>query len=65
MILDYVFMGPLQMGIQGAALATGLGQVIPALAGLIYFFCREKYTAHCKAALQPLNTAEELRQRFL
>ena len=38
MILDYVFMGPLQMGIQGAALATGLGQVIPALAGLVYFF---------------------------
>ena len=38
MILDYVFMGPLQMGIRGAALATGLGQVIPALAGLVYFF---------------------------
>ena len=27
MLLDYVFMGPLQMGIQGAALATGLGPV--------------------------------------
>ena len=37
MILDYVFMGPLDMGIQGAALATGLGQVIPAIAGLLYF----------------------------
>lgn len=37
MILDYVFMGPLHMGIKGAALATGLGQVIPALAGLLYF----------------------------
>lgn len=36
-ILDYVFMGPMQMGIQGAALATGLGQLVPALFGLIYF----------------------------
>lgn len=38
MVLDYVFMGPLQMGITGAALATGIGQLIPATVGLIYFF---------------------------
>lgn len=37
MILDYVFMGPLQMGIAGAALATGIGQLIPAIIGLCYF----------------------------
>lgn len=37
-ILDYIFMGPLHMGIAGAALATGLGQLIPALIGLFYFF---------------------------
>lgn len=37
-VLDYVFMGPLQMGIGGAALATGMGQAIPAVAGLIYFW---------------------------
>ena len=40
MVLDYIFMGPLQMGIKGAALATGIGQLIPALAGLIYFFVK-------------------------
>ena len=37
-VLDYVLMGPLNMGIAGAALATGLGQMIPAVIGLFYFF---------------------------
>lgn len=36
-ILDYLFMGPLEMGIKGAALATSIGQLIPAIFGLIYF----------------------------
>lgn len=38
MVLDYLFMGPFQMGISGAALATGIGQLIPAVIGLFYFF---------------------------
>lgn len=38
MILDYIFMGPLQMGVEGAALATGIGQLIPAVFGMLYFF---------------------------
>lgn len=37
-VLDYLFMVPLDMGIYGAALATGLGYCIPAAAGLSYFF---------------------------
>lgn len=37
-ILDYVFMGVLGTGIEGAAIATGIGQLIPAVFGLIYFF---------------------------
>ena len=37
MILDYIFMGPLGLGVSGAALATGLGQSVPAIAGLLYF----------------------------
>ena len=37
MVLDYVFMGPMQMGVGGAALATGIGQLVPALFGLLYF----------------------------
>ena len=39
MILDYLFMGSMNMGIKGAALATGIGQLIPAVAGLVYFSC--------------------------
>lgn len=42
MVLDYVFMGPLQMGVAGAALATGIGQTIPALVGLMYFLIQKK-----------------------
>ncbi|MCI8465439.1 MAG: MATE family efflux transporter [Lachnospiraceae bacterium] len=37
LFLDYLFMVPLQMGIRGAALGTGIGYLIPALTG-IYFF---------------------------
>jgi len=37
MVLDYAFMGPLNMGIAGAALATGIGQLISSVVGLCYF----------------------------
>lgn len=37
MILDYLFMGPMHMGIKGAALATGIGQLIPSIVGIVYF----------------------------
>lgn len=36
-VLDYIFIAVFNMGIAGAALATGIGYCIPALAGLIYF----------------------------
>lgn len=36
-ILDYVFIVPLQMGISGAALATGIGYLIPTIAGIVFF----------------------------
>lgn len=36
-LFDYVFIVPLQMGIKGAAIATGIGYTIPAVAGLLYF----------------------------
>lgn len=38
-VFDYVLMGPLHMGIAGAAIATGLGQMVPAVIGVVYFFC--------------------------
>ena len=37
LILDYVFMVPCNLGVQGAALGTGIGYLIPTIAGLVYF----------------------------
>lgn len=36
-LLDFLFIGVLHTGVEGAALATGLGQCILAIFGLIYF----------------------------
>lgn len=41
-VLDFVFIVPLSMGIAGAALATGIGYLIPAVAGIIFFFKKDK-----------------------
>ena len=40
-LLDYIFMAPLQMGIKGAALGTGIGYMIPAAAGLCFFSAKK------------------------
>ena len=39
-LLDYLFMVILQMGIKGAALGTGIGYMIPAVIGILFFFIR-------------------------
>lgn len=36
-VLDYVFIVPLNMGIGGAALATAIGYVVPSIIGILYF----------------------------
>jgi len=36
-LFDYIFMVSLQMGIKGAALGTGIGYLIPAVAGILFF----------------------------
>lgn len=41
-VLDYVFIGLLQMGVEGAAIATGIGYCIPAVFGLFYFTIQRK-----------------------
>lgn len=46
MLLDYLFMGPLKMGVAGAAIATGIGYCVPAIAGLIYFWLSKKGTIY-------------------
>lgn len=47
-ILDYYFMAVLHMGVGGAALATGIGQLIPAVFGLIYFCITKGELRFCK-----------------
>lgn len=49
-ILDYVFMAILNMDVTGAALATGIGQMIPAVIGVIFFFRKKGnlYFVKCK-----------------
>lgn len=37
LVLDYVFIALCRLGIRGAALGTGFGYLIPAIAGLVYF----------------------------
>ena len=41
-VLDYVLIVHCHLGIRGAALATGIGQSVPAIAGLIFFFANKK-----------------------
>ncbi len=41
-VFDYVFIVPLGLGIEGAALATGLGGCIPAIIGTFFFFKNKK-----------------------
>lgn len=57
-VLDYVLMGPLQMGIGGAAIATGTGQMIPAVIGVIYFFVVKGDLHFVKPAIDPGVLAE-------
>lgn len=40
-VLDFVFIAIFQMGIFGAALATGIGQMIPSVCGIIFFFSKK------------------------
>lgn len=42
--LDIVFMGPLNMGIRGAAIATVIGYCIPTLFGFVYFSVKKSGT---------------------
>lgn len=43
-VLDYTFIAIFDMGISGAALATGIGFCIPALTGLLYFtYCKKSF----------------------
>ncbi len=36
-VLDYILIVPLNMGVSGAAIATGIGQLLPAVVGILFF----------------------------
>ena len=41
-VLDYVFIAHFHWGIAGAAIATGLGYLVPAVVGLFFFSCNRR-----------------------
>ena len=45
-ILDYVLIVKLNLGLQGAAIATGIGYSFPSLVGIIFFALNKKGTLH-------------------
>ena len=52
-ILDYVLILVFPMGIAGAAIATGIGQSVPAVAGLFYFLLSRKGLYFTRFRLHP------------
>lgn len=45
-VLDYIFMAPCNMGVAGAALATGIGYCVPAIVGVCFFLRKKKNPLH-------------------
>lgn len=39
-VLDYLLIVPFHLGVSGAAIATGMGQLLPAVVGVFFFFRR-------------------------
>lgn len=46
LVLDYIFIARCSMGISGAALATGIGYLVPALYGVLYFSFKRSGAIH-------------------
>ncbi len=40
-VFDYIFIVLMQMGVREAALGTGIGYMIPAIAGVVFFLSRK------------------------
>lgn len=57
-LLDYIFMVPLQMGVKGAALGTGISYTIPAAMGLLFFSVR-KSNLHFQRPVMDLSVLAE------
>ncbi|MCD8295262.1 MAG: MATE family efflux transporter [Clostridia bacterium] len=55
-VLDYVFIYPLQMGMTGAALATIIGQIVAAILALVYLFRMKAVKLHGNSFKPALGT---------
>lgn len=58
MIFDYILIVPLQMGVAGAALATGIGQCLPAVCGLCFFAFSKGSLRLCRFSFHPKEILE-------
>lgn len=50
-VLDYVFMGPMNMGIEGAAYATVAGYIVATLLGILFFSSKKQHIHFLKPEL--------------
>ncbi len=57
-LLDCLFMGPLKLGVKGAALGTGIGYTIPAAVGIGFFFTK-KGSLHFEKPVPDLSVLAE------
>ena len=63
-LLDYIFMVPLQMGIKGAAFGTGIGYMIPAVIGLLFFSTKKNHLHFRKPVIDFSVLAESCTNGF-
>lgn len=63
-LLDYIFMVPLQMGIKGAAYGTGIGYMIPAVTGLLFFSAEKNHLRFRKPSIDFFVLAESCTNGF-
>lgn len=63
-VLDYVFIFPLDMGIKGAAIATGLGQIVTVLILLPHFIRKRGVLSFGKTSLDKTSLKEVLNIGF-
>lgn len=63
-ILDYLFMAVLGMGVMGAALGTGIGYVIPASIGILFFSGKNGTLSFVRPSLRLSVLTKSLCQRL-
>lgn len=63
-LLEYIFMVLLQMGIKGAAFGTGIGYMIPAVIGLLFFSTKKNFLHFRKPVMDFSVSAESCTNGF-